>query len=239
MHLCVCVFCFEQKTGNAIRAVGRMATLSASRRNSGGTNSTSTPSPRPSLSGNNISRMSSLNEEDTIPEYIQENASVCLTDMNSDAAKTEPPAINKVLTSVVDNRTECENIVPLVDVNDVEFEKSSRMRVCSERSDSGISDCSVVPAQSNTNATPLLSKKFSINEETDNSITIATKNIINNNSTNNEQTLPITNVDLITAIAEKHDDVDNDSTIGKVFFVLFLLLTKDFNTYEFSCMIII
>ncbi|XP_054274333.1 titin-like isoform X2 [Macrosteles quadrilineatus] len=96
-----------QKTGNAIRALGRMATLSAaSRRNS----STSTPpSPRPSLAA---SRLSSLDEE---------------------------------------GRGDRDR---------------ARGRVCSERSDSGISDCSSI----NTSATPttpchLLNKKYSICEE--------------------------------------------------------------------------
>ncbi|XP_037955655.1 myosin light chain kinase, smooth muscle-like [Teleopsis dalmanni] len=58
-----------QKTGNAIRALGRMATLSASRRNSAVSNSLPT-SPRPSVSGTSIFnpnlpvQMSSLHEED-------------------------------------------------------------------------------------------------------------------------------------------------------------------------------
>ena len=41
--------------------------------------------------------------------------------------------------------------------------KTGRMRVCSERSDSGISDCSSITAPSS--AKPLLDKKFSITEE--------------------------------------------------------------------------
>lgn len=98
-------FCLTalQKTGNAIRALGRMVTLSAnSRRNS--STSSSSPSPRPSLA---TSRMSSLGEE------------------------------------------------PDTDTN-----KTNRSRVCSERSDSGISDCSSI----NTNR-PLMGKKYSICEE--------------------------------------------------------------------------
>ncbi|RZC34745.1 nuclear anchorage protein 1-like, partial [Asbolus verrucosus] len=51
-----------QKTGNAIRALGRMATLSASRRNSANSSPTT---PRPSITGNSVPRMSSLNEENT------------------------------------------------------------------------------------------------------------------------------------------------------------------------------
>lgn len=93
----------QQKTGNAIRALGRMATLSAaSRRNSAV--SSAPASPRPSLT---MSRMSSLGEE------------------SSDSNKT------------------------------------NRMRMCSERSDSGISDCSSI------NTRPLLGKKYSICEEVD------------------------------------------------------------------------
>lgn len=87
-----------QKTGNAIRALGRMVTLSAASRRNSGVSSAPT-SPRPSLS---MSRMSSLSEED---------------------------------------------------------DKTNRMRMCSERSDSGISDCSSI------NTRPLLGKKYSISEE--------------------------------------------------------------------------
>uniref|UniRef100_A0A0K8UDN7 Myosin light chain kinase, smooth muscle n=4 Tax=Bactrocera latifrons TaxID=174628 RepID=A0A0K8UDN7_BACLA len=61
-----------QKTGNAIRALGRMATLSASRRNSAVSGAGSLPnSPRPSISGihhmfspNTTVQMGSLHEED-------------------------------------------------------------------------------------------------------------------------------------------------------------------------------
>lgn len=47
--------------------------------------------------------------------------------------------------------------------------KEVRTRACSERSDSGISDCSAHThvTSSSCNSTPLLGKKFSINEETE------------------------------------------------------------------------
>ncbi|XP_017783475.1 PREDICTED: myosin light chain kinase, smooth muscle-like [Nicrophorus vespilloides] len=80
-----------QKTGNAIRALGRLANLSASRRNSA-----TSSSPRPSISGLTVSRMSSLSEEET---------NLCDTNCN-----------------------------------EVKHRKASRN--CTERSDSGISDCS-------------------------------------------------------------------------------------------------
>ncbi|XP_051862030.1 muscle M-line assembly protein unc-89 isoform X48 [Drosophila albomicans] len=102
-----------QKTGNAIRALGRMATLSASRRNSaiamGACNS-----PRPSISGlgmlatanvSNPQQMASLNEEE-------------------DDFSVELPH------SAVDKR-KSTNVLKLRD-------KSQ----CSERSDSGYSECS-------------------------------------------------------------------------------------------------
>lgn len=110
-----------QKTGNAIRALGRMATLSAaSRRNS--STSSSSNSPRPSISsGGVMSRMSSLET----------------------AADSE-----------------CSG-------------KSVRSRMCSERSDSGISDCSSINVpvshqhQCQCSKTALLNKKYSISEETE------------------------------------------------------------------------
>ncbi|KAK7590722.1 hypothetical protein V9T40_002335 [Parthenolecanium corni] len=55
-----------QKTGNAIRALGRMATLSAASRRNSSTNSSSSSSPRVSLSGAYSSRMSSLGEDNSL-----------------------------------------------------------------------------------------------------------------------------------------------------------------------------
>ncbi|GAB0100344.1 muscle M-line assembly protein unc-89 [Sergentomyia squamirostris] len=96
-----------QKTGNAIRALGRMATLSAnSRRNSA---VSSIPnSPRPSISGSLLasltSHMSSLNEE------IDDSDKVTMVQLNGDHRKK---------TNEVKDRS------------------------CSERSDSGFSECSI------------------------------------------------------------------------------------------------
>ncbi|XP_065370324.1 muscle M-line assembly protein unc-89 isoform X7 [Calliphora vicina] len=97
-----------QKTGNAIRALGRMATLSASRRNSVASNAGSVPnSPRPSVSGvtifnPNISvQMGSLHEED-------DDFSIELP--SSEIKRKNPTVLNK--------------------------------SQCSERSDSGYSECS-------------------------------------------------------------------------------------------------
>lgn len=63
LNLHACVALPPQKTGNAIRALGRMANLSASRRNSAASNSAPN-SPRPSITAPTAARMSSLNEED-------------------------------------------------------------------------------------------------------------------------------------------------------------------------------
>ncbi|XP_030081338.1 titin isoform X16 [Drosophila hydei] len=98
-----------QKTGNAIRALGRMATLSASRRNSaiamGACNS-----PRPSISG--LSMLSAVN--------------VCSTQMASlneeeDDFTGEMPQVDKRKTASLKLRDKSQ---------------------CSERSDSGYSECS-------------------------------------------------------------------------------------------------
>ncbi|XP_055839411.1 myosin light chain kinase, smooth muscle-like isoform X1 [Episyrphus balteatus] len=100
-----------QKTGNAIRALGRMANLSASRRNSAVSTAGSVPSsPRPSLSGTSIfsanatGHMTSLNEEE-------------------DDFNPELPSVELKL-----------NVRNSLKVRD--------KTQCSERSDSGFSECS-------------------------------------------------------------------------------------------------
>lgn len=107
----VCFADTRKKTGNAIRALGRMATLSASRRNSaiamGASNS-----PRPSISGLsmlgaahvNNTQMASLNEEED--------------DFSVDMPQVEK---RKAGTGVLKLRDKSQ---------------------CSERSDSGYSECS-------------------------------------------------------------------------------------------------
>lgn len=113
-----CFFCLftntpnkttPQKTGNAIRALGRMATLSASRRNSVASNAGSVlNSPRPSISGNSTfnatnmpAHMGSLHEED-------DDFSIELP--STDMKRKNPKVLHK--------------------------------SQCSERSDSGYSECS-------------------------------------------------------------------------------------------------
>ncbi|XP_043866600.1 titin isoform X5 [Drosophila mojavensis] len=98
-----------QKTGNAIRALGRMATLSASRRNSAIAMG-ALSSPRPSISG--LSMLSAVN--------------VCSTQMASlneeeDDFTGEMPHVDKRKTTNLKLRDKSQ---------------------CSERSDSGYSECS-------------------------------------------------------------------------------------------------
>ncbi|PSN51430.1 hypothetical protein C0J52_05456, partial [Blattella germanica] len=99
-------------------------------------------SPRPSLSGccGTVSRMSSLNEEDL------EIPTTTTTNASSDT--------NSVLNGFSESF----------------LSKTGRMRVCSERSDSGFSDCSSITAPSpqihcQCPTKQLLNKKFSITEE--------------------------------------------------------------------------
>lgn len=152
----VCVFLIHQKTGNAIRALGRMATLSASRRNSSN-NLSSSNSPRASISANNPSRMSSLNEEDSI--VTKPNSD----DTNSQIVEENNNRIDEDLRNIE------SKLSPEVIKNpdkDFREKKTVRSRVCSERSDSGFSDCSIHNTSScSCTSTPLLRKKFQINEE--------------------------------------------------------------------------
>lgn len=163
----VCVFCmsfffvcFQQKTGNAIRALGRMATLSASRRNSANSNPTT---PRQSLSGTgglltSMPRMSSLTE--------QESVALLNCDINSNNKNLN----YNTQTTLPESDETSDNHVPLKILKDIKNEnnKAYRSRACSERSDSGISDCSSHFTSSSCTSTPLLGKKFRISEETEN-----------------------------------------------------------------------
>lgn len=135
-----------------------MATLSASRRNSAVNASvTFTPSsPRPSITGNNaISKMSSLNEEDSTSETTSriENINNEINSQKTERIYTSSIS-GKILKEICDNG---------------ERKKLYRTRSCSERSDSGISDCSnhatTASSGGSCTSTPLLGKKFSINEE--------------------------------------------------------------------------
>lgn len=120
LHEFLCVFTNIQKTGNAIRALGRMANLSAASRRNSNSSASFSSSPRASLSGSGVSRMSSLSEEGD-PEIKYSSESFDL--------------------------------------------KSNRMRICSERSDSGISDCSSISAPFSHSPKPLFNKDYSITEE--------------------------------------------------------------------------
>lgn len=126
-----------------------MATLSASRRNSS-TNPTSN-TPRVSISGNSISRMSSLNEEDTCNNSATNQPLSPANELQEDVN-----VVNNI-SDLCDTSTNNDN-------NESNFNKKIRNRACSERSDSGISDCSI-HHNSNNNCTPLLNKKLTITEE--------------------------------------------------------------------------
>ncbi|KAJ3662886.1 hypothetical protein Zmor_007204 [Zophobas morio] len=125
-----------QKTGNAIRALGRMATLSASRRNSANSNPNT---PRASITG----RMSSLNEEETNNVYSLES---------------EPKSLP--VDVICD-----DNITSVLEENVDDTKKTIHGRACTERSDSGISDCSSHLTSSSCTSTPLFGKKIPIDEE--------------------------------------------------------------------------
>lgn len=129
-----------------------MATLSASRRNSAA-NAVVSSTPRPSITGNNsIPRISSLNEEDDTTSRI-ENINNEINSQKAERIYTSSLS-GKILKEICDNG---------------DRKKLYRSRSCSERSDSGISDCSnhatTASCGGSCTSTPLLGKKFSINEE--------------------------------------------------------------------------
>lgn len=133
-----------------------MATLSASRRNSSNSNPNT---PRQSLSGTvtvtSMPRMSSLTEQDKL-------AIVNCDNMNSNNRNLKTD--ENVLP---DSDQITDSYVPIKVLQDIKNEnaKAYRTRACSERSDSGISDCSSHLTSSSCTSTPLLGKKFRINEE--------------------------------------------------------------------------
>lgn len=158
LKACACFVCFSQKTGNAIRALGRMATLSASRRNSAGTAASAPSSPRPSIASNAnaaCNRMSSVNEEDA-----EDTATSRRENFNN-----EINAHQRTYTGSVSGKI----LKEICDLGETK-KKLYRTRSCSERSDSGISDCSNHATTASSSggsctSTPLLGKKFCINEE--------------------------------------------------------------------------
>lgn len=149
-----------------------MATLSASRRNSAASSSTSN-SPRPSLSGALMSRMSSLNEEETLSTNNDVSGTngvfktVVCNNANASTKHSSEYKLNQNGDSLkcipITEETNNEIIIDEYG-DDKENFMLNHNRVCSERSDSGFSDCSAAASCSCT-STPLLSKKFCINEE--------------------------------------------------------------------------
>ncbi|KAI8127587.1 smooth muscle, Myosin light chain kinase [Lucilia cuprina] len=128
-----------QKTGNAIRALGRMATLSASRRNSVASNAGSVSnSPRPSVSGvtilnPNISvQMGSLHEED-------DDFSIELP--SSELKRRNPTVLHK--------------------------------SQCSERSDSGYSECSNCSASGTIQCQCSSNNKDSVDQVTNEDLSLS------------------------------------------------------------------
>lgn len=159
-----------------------MATLSAASRRNSGASSNSSGSPRPSLS---VSRMSSINQEDgehsPSMDACGNNSSplthrFCFnTNKHLDCSKLT----EKIRTfGKIDENTENE-IINLRDnfVDSNGSDDKNRSRICSERSDSGISDCSSIGSSAShghlcqcaVNTTPLLSKKYSITEDVESS----------------------------------------------------------------------
>ncbi|KAK3921262.1 Myosin light chain kinase, smooth muscle [Frankliniella fusca] len=137
-----------QKTGNAIRALGRMATLSAaSRRNSAASSAPGTP--RPSLAS---AAPPPLSKEDSLEDPAAAPAPTRLDDTAEEVAEevaAEEAVVEEAVTAT---------LLP-------------RGRFRSERSDSGISDCSSASSKHRAEAAPapaaLFGKKFSISEEAD------------------------------------------------------------------------
>lgn len=176
-----------------------MATLSASRRNSSNSNPST---PRPSLSGNSVPKMSSLNEEASATAANDTNGTCEITNgfakidldvtsdekTDADIAKGEESATDQIEETSREYLP--KNMQKLHNGN----AKSVRARACSERSDSGISDCSSHITSSSCTSTPLLGKKFCINEEVEDnnndkrfssSATLVLSNRLNKNNERN------------------------------------------------------
>lgn len=134
--------------------------MSDSRRNSA--NSSNPATPRPSISGTLVPRMGSLEEEKLITK-IQTSLITGSFDENDEVSTTKD-----VLTQLPKETGRSK--------------KEVRTRACSERSDSGISDCSTHThvTSSSCNSTPLLGKKFPINEEGETYISSVSINLTSN-----------------------------------------------------------
>lgn len=173
-----------------------MATLSASRRNSSNSNPST---PRQSLSGNSVPKMSSLNEEESAMATDDTNGTCEITngfvkiDLDTNIAKEEESIIDQ--TEETPRELLPKNMQKTSNGN----AKTVRTRACSERSDSGISDCSSHITSSSCTSTPLLGKKFCINEEVEynsddkkfsSSVTLMLSNRLNKNNEKNGSVSP-------------------------------------------------
>lgn len=178
-----------------------MATLSASRRNSANSNPNT---PRQSLSGTgtltSMSRMSSLTEQD--------NVVLLNCDINSSNSNKQLND-NQEQNALFENGETADSYVPLKVPKDIKNENNKvyRSRACSERSDSGISDCSSHLTSSSCTSTPLLGKKFRINEESENSS--ESTNTILINSTNERRKSHDSDTD---KVIEEDKSTDGDKT---------------------------
>ncbi|KAJ8962968.1 hypothetical protein NQ314_005685 [Rhamnusium bicolor] len=185
-----------------------MATLSASRRNSANSNPST---PRPSISGNSIPRMSSLNEEESALSANETNT--CVNTNGLDKTESDLTQNEKIdchvesIITKIDERIDIKKIeedknnessLKYAKDNKNENMKTIRTRACSERSDSGISDCSSHITSSSCTSTPLLGKKFRINEE-------AEYNTTDDNKFNSTSTLILNN----NRFSEECTDTDN------------------------------
>lgn len=136
-----------------------MTKMSDSRRNSA--NSSNPATPRPSISGTLVPRMGSLEEEKLITK-IQTSLITGSFDENDEVISHKDVVLKPKETG--------------------RSKKEVRTRACSERSDSGISDCSTHThvTSSSCNSTPLLGKKFPINEEGETYISSVSINLTSN-----------------------------------------------------------
>lgn len=160
-----------QKTGNAIRALGRMAILSANTRRNSSSSNTSNNSHRPSVDNGSAAseiikpKMQPLSEEESVPEPIP------LPPLNIEKVRVDDETDNasqaEMKSAIVANGFRENNA------------RLTKEKTCTERSDSGFSDCSnnsngnttgnFVHSSSNVTAVhPLLKKINSIMEEKSN-----------------------------------------------------------------------
>lgn len=183
-----------------------MATLSASRRNSANSNPNT---PRQSLSGIGVMtspRMSSVSEK--------ENVEIVNCDSNSSVNKNLNKSTEEEENTVHENEENADSHAPLKALKDIKNEnnKAYRSRACSERSDSGISDCSSHITSSSCTSTPLLGKKFRINEETESCDNTSTLTLVLNTRNN----LSLERRQSHDSEADKTSEGDKSSEDGKI-----------------------